>query len=176
MIKLYEYGVEKLTNKEFVFIIKNMNSDTDVNKISENLLDNENITNVNPDISSKQIKVTFDDENLDVEEILSSLDMIGYPAAIDKKTINVGGMTCVMCTRAVTSAVSKMDGVYSVHVNLVSETADVIYNPEILTIEDIGDRINSIGYEYMGIHDNNQINNEEVEKKREQGLKEKIYR
>lgn len=176
MIKLYEYGVEKLTNKEFVFIIKNMNSDTDLNKISENLLDNENITNVNSDISSKKIKVTFDDENLDVEEILSSLDMIGYPAAIDKKTINVGGMTCVMCTRAVTSAVSKMDGVYSVHVNLVSETADVIYNPEVLTIEDIGDRINSIGYEYMGIHDNNQINNEEVEKKREQGLKEKIYR
>ena len=69
-------------------------------------------------------------------------------------------MTCVMCSRAVTSAVSKMPGVYSVHVNLVSETADVLYNPKIITTDDIGDRINLIGYEYLGIHDNNSINNE----------------
>lgn len=73
-------------------------------------------------------------------------------------------MTCVMCSRAVTSAVSKMPGVYSVHVNLVSETADVLYNPKMITTDDIGDRINFIGYEYLGIHDNNSINNEILEK------------
>ena len=73
-------------------------------------------------------------------------------------------MTCVMCSRAVTSAVSKMPGVYSVHVNLVSETADVLYNPKMITTDDIGDRINLIGYEYLGIHDNNSINNEILEK------------
>lgn len=85
-------------------------------------------------------------------------------------------MTCVMCSRAVTSAVSKMPGVYSVHVNLVSETADVLYNPKIVTTDDIGDRINLIGYEYMGIHDNNSINNEILEKKHESNQKNKLYR
>lgn len=81
-----------------------------------------------------------------------------------------------MCSRAVTSAVSKMPGVYSAHVNLVSETADVIYNPKVVTLEDIGDRINSIGYIYMGIHDNNSINNEKVEEQRQKSLKQKLYR
>lgn len=81
-----------------------------------------------------------------------------------------------MCSRAVTSAVSKMDGVYSIHVNLVSETADVIYNPKKVTIDDVGDRINMIGYEYMGIHDNNSMNNSVLEQKRLKNQKKKIYR
>ncbi|RAP52851.1 MAG: copper-translocating P-type ATPase [Methanosphaera sp. rholeuAM270] len=85
-------------------------------------------------------------------------------------------MTCVMCSRAVTSAVSKMPGVYSVHVNLVSETADVLYNPKMLSIDDIGDRINTIGYEYMGVHDNNSVNNDVIEKKHMEKQRQKIYR
>ena len=85
-------------------------------------------------------------------------------------------MTCVMCSRAVTSAVSKMPGVYSVHVNLVSETADVLYNPKMITTDDIGDRINLIGYEYLGIRDNNSINNEILEKKHAENQKNKLYR
>lgn len=85
-------------------------------------------------------------------------------------------MTCVMCSRAVTSAVSKMPGVYSTHVNLVSETADVIYNPNKVTTDDIGDRINLIGYEYMGIHDDNSINNDVIEKKHEEMQRKKLYR
>lgn len=81
-----------------------------------------------------------------------------------------------MCSRAVTSTVSKMPGVYSIHVNLISETADVIFNPEIVTTDEIGDKINSIGYEYMGIHDNNSINNNIIEQKHEENLKKKLYR
>lgn len=81
-----------------------------------------------------------------------------------------------MCSRAVTSAVSKMPGVYSTHVNLVSETADVLYNPTVVTTDDIGDRINMIGYEYLGIHDNNSINNDVLEKKHEENQKKKLYR
>lgn len=81
-----------------------------------------------------------------------------------------------MCSRAVTSAVSKMPGVYSVHVNLVSETADVLYNPKAVTTDEIGERINLIGYEYMGIHDNNSINNDILEKKHAENQKKKLYR
>lgn len=81
-----------------------------------------------------------------------------------------------MCSRAVTSAVSKMPGVYSTHVNLVSETADVLYNPKAVTTDEIGERINMIGYEYMGIHDNNSINNEILEKKHAENQKKKLYR
>lgn len=81
-----------------------------------------------------------------------------------------------MCSKAVTSAISKMPGVYSIHVNLISETAEVIFNPTVVTVKDIGDRINSIGYEYMGIHDNNSINNNIIEEKHNQNLRKKLHR
>ncbi|MBO7719995.1 MAG: heavy metal translocating P-type ATPase, partial [Methanosphaera sp.] len=85
-------------------------------------------------------------------------------------------MTCVMCTRSVTTALSRTPGVYSVNVNLVSETADVIYNPKKITIEEIGEKINSIGFEYMGLHDDNSTNNELLEKKHKDSLNKKLYR
>ena len=81
-----------------------------------------------------------------------------------------------MCTRSVTTALSRTPGVYSVNVNLVSETADVIYNPKKITIEEIGEKINNIGFEYMGLHDDNSTNNELLEKKHKDSLNKKLYR
>jgi Cu+-exporting ATPase len=75
-----------------------------------------------------------------------------------------------MCTRSVTTALSRTPGVYSVNVNLVSETADVLYNPKKVTIEELGEKINSIGFEYMGLHDDNSNNNELLEKKHKDSL------
>ncbi|MBQ6444395.1 MAG: copper-translocating P-type ATPase [Methanosphaera sp.] len=85
-------------------------------------------------------------------------------------------MTCVMCTRSVTTALSRTPGVYSVNVNLVSETADVLYNPKKISIEKIGEKINAIGFEYMGLHDDNSTNNELLEKKHKDSLNKKLYR
>ena len=85
-------------------------------------------------------------------------------------------MTCVMCTRSVTTALSRTPGVYSVNVNLVSETADILYNPKKVTIEELGEKINSIGFEYMGLHDDNSNNNELLEKKHKDSLNKKLYR
>jgi Cu+-exporting ATPase len=81
-----------------------------------------------------------------------------------------------MCTRSVTTALSRTPGVYSVNVNLVSETADVLYNPKKVTIEELGEKINSIGFEYMGLHDDNSNNNELLEKKHKDSLNKKLYR
>lgn len=81
-----------------------------------------------------------------------------------------------MCSRAITTAVSRMPGVYSIKINLVSETADVLYNPEVVSIEEIGDRIDAIGYQYLGIADKNSMNNTRIEKLHDKNLREKMYR
>lgn len=81
-----------------------------------------------------------------------------------------------MCSRAITSAVSKMHGVYQIHVNLVSETADVIYNPRLVTIKEVGDRINTIGYQYLGLATKDSLKNTKLEKLHEENLRKKMYR
>ncbi|WP_455645365.1 heavy-metal-associated domain-containing protein [Methanosphaera sp.] len=71
-------------SKEDTFIVEDMHCNACVNTITKTLTNNENITNVNCDLDSKEVAVTYD-EQLDVEEVLSALDTIGFPATIKKK-------------------------------------------------------------------------------------------
>ncbi len=74
-----------MTQKTETFIVEDMHCDSCVNTITKTLTNNENISDVNCDLDTKEVTVTFDDETIDVEEVLSLLDMIGFPATIKKK-------------------------------------------------------------------------------------------
>lgn len=58
----------------------------------------------------------------------------------------VTGMSCAACQANVEKAVSKLDGVKSAQVNLLSEQLTVNFNDEIVTNENIIDAVNSVGY------------------------------
>ncbi len=81
-----------------------------------------------------------------------------------------------MCSRSITLVLSKTPGVYSVSVNLVGETADVIFNPNIVTIEELGNKINNIGFEYLGVKDLHNKNNKKIQEAHEKSLKSKRNR
>lgn len=71
--------------KKDTFIVEDMHCNACINTITKTLTNNENVSNVEADLSSKEVNVEYDEENYDVEEILSSLDMIGFPATVKKK-------------------------------------------------------------------------------------------
>ena len=52
-------------------------------------------------------------------------------------TIGVYGMTCGHCQKRVADAISSLEGIESVDVNLESEYATVSFDPEKVTLEDI---------------------------------------
>ncbi len=65
----------------------------------------------------------------------------------EKTTIEIKGMTCSACSRAVERSLGKMEGITEVSVNLAIEKATVIYDSEKVKIEDIKARIKKSGYE-----------------------------
>ena len=73
-----------MSSKEDVFDVQDMHCNACVNTITKTLTNNSNIDNVDCDLDTKEVKVTYDDEQVDVEEILSALDTIGFPATIKK--------------------------------------------------------------------------------------------
>jgi copper chaperone CopZ len=77
--------VKEMSSKEDVFDVQDMHCNACVNTITKTLTNNSNIDNVDCDLDTKEVKVTYDDEQVDVEEILSALDTIGFPATIKKK-------------------------------------------------------------------------------------------
>ncbi len=63
-----------------------------------------------------------------------------------KQTFNVTGMTCSACSAHVEKAVSKVDGVSAVNVNLLSNNMQVTYDESAITPENIIQAVTASGY------------------------------
>ena len=63
-----------------------------------------------------------------------------------KQTFQVTGMTCSACSAHVEKAVSKVEGVSAVSVNLLSGSMQVTYDENTVTAEGIVDAVTGSGY------------------------------
>lgn len=61
-------------------------------------------------------------------------------------TLPIEGMTCASCSGRIERQLNKRDGVHSAAVNLAAETADVSFDPEVLSAEDIKRTIEKTGF------------------------------
>jgi copper chaperone len=66
---------------------------------------------------------------------------------MEKVTLNVQGMSCNHCVKAVEGSVGELNGVSSVKVNLKANTVDVEYNNQEVTLDKIKETIDDQGYD-----------------------------
>ncbi len=63
--------------------------------------------------------------------------------------LNVEGMSCSHCVSAVTKAVTALDGVSGVNVNLEGKTVTVDYEADQVSLESIKEAIEEEGYDVV---------------------------
>lgn len=61
-------------------------------------------------------------------------------------TLKISGMSCAMCAKNIESALSTLDGVKYVSVNLNSESSFIRYDPEVVNLKRIIETIENTGY------------------------------
>ncbi len=61
--------------------------------------------------------------------------------------LKIGGMTCAACSGRIERVLQKLDGVSQVNVNLTTSIATVVFSEEIISLEDIIQRIIKLGFE-----------------------------
>ena len=61
-------------------------------------------------------------------------------------TLEIGGMTCAACSARVERAVTKLPGVKSASVNLATEKASVVFDPQATTVAAVTSAIEKAGY------------------------------
>jgi len=64
-------------------------------------------------------------------------------------TLNVEGMSCSHCVKAVTQAVTALEGVSGVKVDLEGKTATVDYDADQVSLESIKEAIEEEGYDVV---------------------------
>ena len=66
---------------------------------------------------------------------------------MEKVTLNIEGMSCGHCVKAVEGSVGALNGVSSVKVDLENKKVDVEFNQDEVTLDTIKETIDDQGYE-----------------------------
>ena len=72
---------------------------------------------------------------------------ISLSPILEKKFLNIGGMTCGACSAMIQKLLTGIDGVESSAVSLMLKRAEVIYNHNRISLDDIIEEIEDIGFE-----------------------------
>ncbi|TLS35430.1 copper chaperone CopZ [Pseudalkalibacillus caeni] len=62
-------------------------------------------------------------------------------------TLQIEGMTCGHCKQAVTNSLQELNGVENVQVNLEQNNAEVTYNPNQVSLEQMKEAVEEQGYD-----------------------------
>jgi copper chaperone CopZ len=80
------------------------------------------------------------------EQSNSETSQAAAAANLKKVTLDVQGMTCSGCEYNVESALKKLDGVAKVKADYKENKAEVEFDPQIASVEELVETVNSIGY------------------------------
>lgn len=62
-------------------------------------------------------------------------------------TLKVEGMSCDHCVKAVEGSVGELNGVETVKVDLGAKSVNIVFNPEVVSLDEIKETIDDQGYD-----------------------------
>lgn len=83
----------------------------------------------------------------------SSIDSISnsenqrQQAILQTSTLSIKGMDCGSCSSTIERCLQKIEGIQSVNVSLLTERAQIIYNKQLISLGQIVESVNEIGYD-----------------------------
>lgn len=137
------------------FQIEGMSCSSCAINIEKKLKTLDGIQSVSINIANNKGKVAFDTAALDSETILKAIDSVGYHAKLDQKnkyetvTLKVKGMTCSTCSNHVEKGLNSLEGVITATVNLPSEKATIQYDPQVVRLIQMAEKVKKTGYELV---------------------------
>ena len=89
---------------------------------------------------------------------------LGFELHTDEVTLKLNGMHCASCVMNVENFLIRLDGIFDVKADLTSQTARINYDKTKVTVKDMEEVINSLGFEVLGIDGQLEINEDEIYK------------
>ncbi|MFX0206460.1 MAG: heavy metal translocating P-type ATPase [Candidatus Hodarchaeota archaeon] len=93
---------------------------------------------------NEPVKVTISKE--ESKETSSSHRIDHSREEIEYVNLAIAGMTCASCVNTIEKSLSKLDGVYDINVNLMTEKAKASYDPTKTNVEELINAVKKVGY------------------------------
>lgn len=123
------------------------------------------VESVDADLASNELHLTVNPKKLSFDEIETLVKNLGFEIHTDEVTLKLNGMHCASCVMNVENFLIRLDGIFDVKADLTSQTARINYDKTKVTIKDMEEVINSLGFELLGIEGQLEIDEDEIYKK-----------
>jgi len=150
--------------------VKGMTCASCVRRVETGLKKIDGVIEANVNLSTEKVTINYDETIIKVNEIINSIDEMGYSAYqanVEKATLPIGGMTCASCVRRIEIGIKKIAGVSSVSVNLATEKVTVEYDNDVISLADIKSAIVDLGYQVFEGTKETSEDREKLERERE---------
>lgn len=131
------------------YIIDGMTCAACVASVERAISNVEGVKDVHVNLMTHKASVSFD-EPIDDSKVIEAVEETGYhanlPKALKTLDLSIEGMTCASCVASVEKGVSALEGVDEINVNLLTEKARLVYDPQVIKSQDIIDKISDVGY------------------------------
>ena len=140
---------EDTVSKRMILPIQGMTCASCVAHVEKALKGIEGVGEANVNLATERASVTLTAEETNLSEMVVAVRDAGYDVGTEKVILPIGGMTCASCVAHVQHALSELDGVVKVNVNLATERALVEYVPGLVGMEDFRKAVADAGYEVL---------------------------
>jgi P-type Cu+ transporter len=106
------------------------------------------VSKVNVNLAAEKANIEFNPTEIGFLEIKAKVEGMGYQVfGGTKSELKIVGMTCAACSTRVEKKLNSLSGVYSASVNLATERAVVEYDPGELSLKQLEQVVNDLGYQ-----------------------------
>ncbi len=90
-------------------------------------------------LATEKAYVTYDPTIPNENEVIATINSTGYETRLETKRaiVKIGGMTCASCAQTIENALKKTEGIVEANVNLATEKAVVVYDPQTIDYETV---------------------------------------
>lgn len=129
------------------------------------------VFNASVNLATERASFEYDDAKITLEDIMNKVSKAGFELVPEKRersevVIPIEGMTCASCSARIEKQLNKLDGVEA-SVNLATEKAKVLYDPQQTKLSTIKQTIDKLGFRALEV-ERNQLLDVDQEKKENQ--------
>lgn len=142
--------------KEVVLIVRGMTCASCVNAVVGQVEALEGVSSCDVSLVTSECKVVSED-SIATDGIIEAVEDCGFDCelireksmapALCRGFIGIKGMTCSSCVATVTKQLEAIEGVSDVDVSLMTEECTVVFDPQLVAIEDIKETIDDCGFD-----------------------------
>ncbi|MFQ6757298.1 heavy metal translocating P-type ATPase [Desulfovibrionaceae bacterium CB1MN] len=130
--------------------IRGMHCASCSSRIEKVLASTEGIRAAAVNLAAESLEVEWEPSRLSLADIAGIVKGLGFELVLPEKetrlTLAITGMTCASCAARIEKVVGDMPGVRTMQVNLATESAAAVFDPEVVSLRQIREGIERLGF------------------------------